>query len=168
MGDSRRWELFEICNEIYLQGEWPKDFFESVIIPVVKKLGAKECVDFRTIPHASKVVRKILTWRLENKADSYLGMISGMVSERGVLQEMLLQLGGYYMKEVWNITVKSIFVMLIMKRLLIAWTGSNWWRHFERLLLTGLTDFICTSRQYRNKVRRLKIAMCRTGRSETH
>jgi len=52
-------------------------------------------------------------------------MISGMVSERGVLQEMLLQLGGYYMKEVWNITVKSIFVMLIMKRLLIAWTGSN-------------------------------------------
>jgi len=41
-----------------------------------KKSGAQECVDFRTISlvsHASKIVLKILTRRLESKAESYLG-----------------------------------------------------------------------------------------------
>jgi len=32
------------------------------------------------------------------------------------------------MKEVWNLILKYIFIRLIMKRLFIMWTGSNWWR----------------------------------------
>jgi len=47
-----------------------------VIIPIEKKHGAQECVDFRTIsllPHVSKIVLKILTRRPESTAESYLG-----------------------------------------------------------------------------------------------
>ena len=69
-------ELYAICNQIYIQGEWPQDFLEAIIIPLEKKNGAQECVDFRTIsliPHASKVVLKILTRRLESKAELFLG-----------------------------------------------------------------------------------------------
>jgi len=59
-----------------MSGEWPDDFLDSVIIPVEKKRGAQGCVDFRTISlvsHASKIVLKILTRRLESTAESYLG-----------------------------------------------------------------------------------------------
>ena len=58
LGSAGKRELFEICNEIYICGEWPEDFLESIIIPIEKKSGAQECVDFRTISlvsHASKM-----------------------------------------------------------------------------------------------------------------
>jgi len=51
---------------------WLNEFMESVIILVEKKSGAQECVNFRTISlvsHASKIVLKILTRRLENIAE---------------------------------------------------------------------------------------------------
>ena len=57
LGSAGKRELFEICNEIYICGEWPEDFLESIIIPIKKKSGAQECVDFWTISlvsHASK------------------------------------------------------------------------------------------------------------------
>ena len=44
--------------------------------PIEKKAGAQECSDYRTISlisHASKIILRILTERLENKAKSYLG-----------------------------------------------------------------------------------------------
>jgi len=68
-------ELFAICSQIYETSEWPNDFMESVIIRIEKKSGAQECVDFRTISlvlYASKVVLKILTHRLESKAEMFL------------------------------------------------------------------------------------------------
>ena len=76
LGSAGKRELFEICNEIYIRGDWPEDFLESIIIPIQKKSGVQECVDFWTISlvsHASKIVLKILTRRLESKAESYLG-----------------------------------------------------------------------------------------------
>jgi len=57
LGTQGKGELYEICNQIYIQGEWPQDFPEAIIIPIEKKSGAQECVDFRTISlisHASK------------------------------------------------------------------------------------------------------------------
>ena len=68
--------IYDICNEIYFSGEWPDDFWYSVIITIQKKCGAQDCVDFRTISlvlHASKIVIKILAQRLESTAESYLG-----------------------------------------------------------------------------------------------
>jgi len=64
-----------VSSEIYVSGEWPDYFLDSVIIPIDKKCGAQDCVDFRTISlvsHASKIVLKILNRRLESTAESYL------------------------------------------------------------------------------------------------
>jgi len=47
-----------------------------VIIPIEKKRGVQDCVDFRTISlvwHASKIALKILARRPESTAESYLG-----------------------------------------------------------------------------------------------
>jgi len=60
----------------YKQGEWPQDFLEAIIIPIEKKNGAQECVDFRSItliPHVSKIVLRVLTQRLESIVDLFLG-----------------------------------------------------------------------------------------------
>ena len=49
---------------------------DSVIILIEKKRGAQDCVDFRAISlvsHASNIVLKILTCRLESTTESYLG-----------------------------------------------------------------------------------------------
>ena len=54
----------------------PQDFLKAIIIPIEKKNGLQECVDFRTIsliPHASKIVVRVLTRRLESKVDLFLG-----------------------------------------------------------------------------------------------
>ena len=70
-------ELIEICQQIYIYiyicttGEWPSDFLQTVMIPLEKKANATECQDYRTISltsHASKIILKILTKRIEAKA----------------------------------------------------------------------------------------------------
>jgi len=71
---TRKQDLFAICNQIYETGVWINEFMESVIIPVEKKSGAQECANFRTInlvSHASKMVLKILTRRLESIAEMF-------------------------------------------------------------------------------------------------
>ena len=63
-------------RSVWIFTERPRDFTESIIIPIEKKQEAKECVDFRTIsfiPCASKILLKILTWHLQAKADDFLG-----------------------------------------------------------------------------------------------
>jgi len=75
LGSKGKQELFEICNQIHERGEWPKAFLESVIFPIEKKSGAHDCVDFRTVSlvfHASKIVVKVLTRRLESKVELFL------------------------------------------------------------------------------------------------
>lgn len=65
-------KLAELCVEIYETGNWPEDFTKVVMIPIPKKANAVECADYRTISlisHASKILLKILTKRLENKAE---------------------------------------------------------------------------------------------------
>jgi len=46
-GAKGKMELYGICNELYISGEWPVDFLDSVIITIQKKHGIQHCVDFR-------------------------------------------------------------------------------------------------------------------------
>ncbi|KAL4141626.1 hypothetical protein QTP88_004234 [Uroleucon formosanum] len=51
-------ELFKLVNDIYTIGEIPKDFKESIIIPIPKKATADKCNEFRTksvMAHAAKI-----------------------------------------------------------------------------------------------------------------
>ncbi len=73
LGDKAMDELVGICHEIYRSGIWPEDFLQTVMIPLKKKTGAVECADHRTISlltHASKVLLKVLTKRIQAKADN--------------------------------------------------------------------------------------------------
>ena len=76
LGKTGRQKLMKLCQEIYDKGKWPNEFTESIVIPIEKKAGATECSDFRTlslIPHAAKIVLKILTKRLYAKSQFFIG-----------------------------------------------------------------------------------------------
>jgi exonuclease III len=73
LGEKATTELISICQQIYASGEWPKDFTQTVMIPIPKKANATECSDHRTISltsHASKIMLKILTRRMEGKVEA--------------------------------------------------------------------------------------------------
>ena len=60
--------LHSICQQIWKTQQWPQDWKRSVFIPIPKKGNAKESSNYHTIaliPHASKVILKILQVRLE-------------------------------------------------------------------------------------------------------
>ena len=60
--------LHSICQQIGKTQQWPQDWKRSVFIPIPKKGNTKECSSYRTIaliPHASKVILKILQARLQ-------------------------------------------------------------------------------------------------------
>ena len=66
----------DLCRLIYETGVWPEDFTRAILIPIPKKANASECADHRTISltsHASKILLKILTKRLEAKAEMFIG-----------------------------------------------------------------------------------------------
>src|SRR6476619_1980778 len=69
-------ELIELCKEMYVKGLWPSDFTRVAMIPLQKKMNAVECSDHRAISlisHASKILLKILTSRIEAKARDIIG-----------------------------------------------------------------------------------------------
>ena len=60
--------LTALCQQVWKKISWPKEWKRSVFIPIPKKGDAKECSNNRTIaliPHASKVLLKVLQKRLE-------------------------------------------------------------------------------------------------------
>ena len=54
-------KLEQICQQIYNEGVWPKDFLKTVMIPIEKKIEATDCI-----------VLGILKKRITSKADEYL------------------------------------------------------------------------------------------------
>ena len=61
--------LHSICQQIWKTQQWPQDWKRSILIPVPKKSGTKECANHQTdalIFHASKVMLKILHARLQH------------------------------------------------------------------------------------------------------
>ena len=68
-------ELVSMCQDMYETGKWPTDFTRLVFIPIEKKENAVDCEDHRTISlicHASKIMLKVLTKRIEDRAKDFL------------------------------------------------------------------------------------------------
>jgi exonuclease III len=60
--------LTALCQQVWKKIAWPKEWKRSVFIPIPKKGDSRECANNRTIallPHASKVLLKVLQGRLE-------------------------------------------------------------------------------------------------------
>ena len=67
--------LHSICQPIWKTQQWPQDGKRPVFVPIPKKGNAKECSNYRTIvliPHASKVMLKILQARLQQHVNGEL------------------------------------------------------------------------------------------------
>ena len=85
--------LHSICQQIWKTQQWPQDWKRSVFIPILKKGNAKECSNYRTIalvPHASKVILKILQARLQNIWNLYFQMFK-LVLEKAEEPEIKCQ-----------------------------------------------------------------------------
>ena len=60
--------VHSICQQIWKTQQWPQDWKRSIFIPILKKVNAKECSNYRTIAlisHASKVIPQVLQARLQ-------------------------------------------------------------------------------------------------------
>ena len=60
--------MLALCQQIWKTQQWPKDWKRTIYIPIPKKGSAKDCSDYRTIaliPHASKIILKILQARIQ-------------------------------------------------------------------------------------------------------
>ncbi|VVC32502.1 Reverse transcriptase domain [Cinara cedri] len=67
---------FNSTLKLMKTGEIPKDFKESIIIPIPKKATADKCNEFRTISlmaHAAKILVKIICTRIESIVEKELG-----------------------------------------------------------------------------------------------
>ena len=73
LGEKAMNEVVQLCQDIYNTGEWPEDFRQTIVIPIQKKRNAINCEDHRTISlltHASKILLRIITKRLQTKAET--------------------------------------------------------------------------------------------------
>ncbi len=76
LGENAINELCGVCQSMYEEGKWPDDFTRIAMIPLPKKNNATKCSDYRTISlicHASKIMLKVLTKRIEARAKHLLG-----------------------------------------------------------------------------------------------
>jgi exonuclease III len=67
--------LTTICKKIWEDKKWPKEWTQSLIIPLPKKGNLKQCQNYRTISlisHPSKVMLKVLLKRLKPMAEEIL------------------------------------------------------------------------------------------------
>jgi len=64
--------LHRLCEKIWRTNAWPKQWDQSVIIPIPKKGNLKKCKNYRTISllsHPSKVFLRVLLNRLQPQVD---------------------------------------------------------------------------------------------------
>src|SRR3989442_13833762 len=76
LGEKTIQELCDICKDMYEEGKWSDDFTRTAMIPLAKKNNRVNCSDYRRISlicHATKIMLKVLTKRIEPKAKHLLG-----------------------------------------------------------------------------------------------
>ncbi len=64
-----------LCNKIWQQKAWPKDWKRAIFLPLPKKGDTRECANNRTIsliPHASKILLHIIADRIRNHLENEL------------------------------------------------------------------------------------------------
>ncbi|XP_075225716.1 uncharacterized protein LOC142326867 [Lycorma delicatula] len=51
LGDNEEILLLDLCNKMYVEGRWPKNFLDTIMMPLSKKFNARKCEECWTIPH---------------------------------------------------------------------------------------------------------------------
>ena len=95
--------LHSICQQIWKTQQWPQDWKRSIFIPIAKKGNPKECSNYGAIaliPHASKVMLKILQARLQQYVNRELpDVLSGFRKGRGPETKLSIYTGSLEKQE---------------------------------------------------------------------
>ena len=122
-------------QQIWKTQQWPQDWKMSVFIPIPKKGNAKECSNYRTIaliPHASKVMLKILQARLQQYVNHALPDVqAGFRKGRGTRDQIanirwIMEKAREFQKKT------SISALLTMSKPLTVWITRNCGKFFKR------------------------------------
>ncbi|CAF1214515.1 unnamed protein product [Didymodactylos carnosus] len=111
---SAKKELIRIYQDMYEKGEWPRDFTKALIVTMEKKPNATECADHRTlslIPHASKIMLKVLAKRFEAKTQYFIGPILAEIYTSYFEQENMAKLHDAGVKH-WYRYVDATFTLV--------------------------------------------------------
>ena len=126
--------LHSICQQIWKIQQWPQDWKRSVFIPIPKKDNPKECSNYCTIaliPHASKVMLKILQARLQQYVNCELPDVqAGFRKGRGTREQLPTSAGSWKKQESFRKT--TISTLLTMPKPLTVWITINCGKFFKR------------------------------------
>jgi len=128
----------QICQHVYTFGEWPVDFVQSVFH--YQRQLPQECSDHRTsyslIVHASKIMLKVFTQRIEAKVESINFIEEDQCGFRkGKGTRDAIGLFGFLGERSLQHS-KDQFVCFVdyMRKHLIELTGASFWKHWNRLV----------------------------------
>ena len=71
-GEATTTVLTGLCQKIWETKEWPKEWTQSLVIPLPKKGNLKQCQNYRTtslISHPGKIMLRVILNRLKAKAE---------------------------------------------------------------------------------------------------
>ena len=74
-GEETVQKLTELCQKIQDTKNWPKEWTQSLVIPLPKKGNLKQCQNYRTISlisHPSKVMLQVILNRLKSQSEKLL------------------------------------------------------------------------------------------------
>ena len=119
--------LHSVCQQIWKTQQWPQDWKRSVFIPVPKKGNAKEYSNYGTIAlisHASKVMLKILQYRLQHYMNRELPDVqAGFRKGRGT-RDQIANIR-WIIKKQESSRKTSISALLTMSKPLTVWNTIN-------------------------------------------
>ena len=128
--------LHSICQQIWKTQQWPWDWKRSVFIPIPKKGNGKECSNYCTIaliPHASKVMLKILQARLQQHVNHELPDVqAGFRKGRGT-RDQIANIR-WIIEKAREFQKTSISALLTMPKPLTVWITINcgkFWKIWE-------------------------------------
>lgn len=85
--------ITDLCNMIWRQEQWSKDWATSIFIPIYKKGATTKCNNYRTISlisHPSKTLLRIVKRRLETYLDRQIPHEqAGFVKGKGTREQIL-------------------------------------------------------------------------------
>ena len=132
--------LHSICQQIWKTQQWLQDWKRSVFIPIPKKYNAKDCSNCHTIvliPHASKVMLKILQVRLQNYVNHELPDVqAGFRNGRGTRDQIANIC--WIIKKIKRAPIKHLF--------LLFWACQSLWmcgsQQTGKFLEVGIPDHL--------------------------
>ena len=120
--------LHSICHQIWKIQQWPQDRKRSVFISIPKKVNAKECSNYHTIPlisHVSKVMLKILQARLQQYMNHELPDVqAGFRKGRGTRGQIAKSVGSSKKQDSSRKAPTS--ALLTMPKPLTVWITTLW------------------------------------------